>query len=178
MKYALAVAALLLAGCASSGQTPGPVVPVRAVGTVEGTAVGPQVFVGPIPMNALVRVTGKYSYTAQPFPPYLTIDGDYSIVVEPLPGREAEAQRAVATGAILIRRAGVAGSLNRTGTAAAMRDGPRYLKPVPDTAPKPPPPPPPVEHPCPPVAACDCDPCSTPGACCVPLPVGGSLCVP
>lgn len=109
---------LSLAAC-SSGQGGGSLIPVKAVGSVTGESKGPQVFVAGVPVNALVRVQGNFSYTVQATPPYLTYDGDYTIIVEPLPGREAEAQYAVSSGAILIRRAGVPSALNAPGTIAA-----------------------------------------------------------
>lgn len=129
--------AAMLAGCSAAG---GSLVPLRAVGKASGDAEGPQVFLAGVPMNALVRVHGNVSYTVQPMPPYVTLDGDYTIVVEPMPGMEEEAQRAVTTGAMLIRRKGVASNLNAPGSIEAFKAMRARLY-------TPPPPPPPTPAP-------------------------------
>ena len=116
---ALVLPVLLLApgGC-SSGQAihvgPDPQAGhgFRAVVHVNGDFDG-QTFVEAVPTSALVRAHGSMTVTLRAYPaPFLVIDGDGNVIVEPLPGQEAEAMRAVREGAILIRRNGVAGDLN------------------------------------------------------------------
>jgi len=123
---ALVLPVLLLApgGC-SSGQAihvgPDPQAGhgFRAVVHVNGDFDG-QTFVEAVPTSALVRAHGSMTVTLRAYPaPFLVIDGDGNVIVEPLPGQEAEAMRAVREGAILIRRNGVAGDLNAPGTRAA-----------------------------------------------------------
>lgn len=123
MRYALALLALALASCSSVGPGPSPgpsptpyldlAVVVRASG--EGDVRG---HFGLMQLS-LVRWHGNGSITIRPIHPYLTFDGDSTWVVEPAPGKEREAQHAVRTGAILIRRNGVPGALNAPGTIAA-----------------------------------------------------------
>ncbi len=112
------VAAVFLAGCSTAG---GSIVPLRAVGKASGDAEGPQVFLAGIPMNALVRIHGTVTYTVQAMPPYVTLDGDYTIIVEPLPGKEAEAQEAVTRGDMLIRRGGQPSNLNAPGSIRSFK---------------------------------------------------------
>ena len=115
----LVLAALFLTGCSAAGG--GSLVPVRAVGSVAGDMSGPQVFIAGMPVNALLKVHGDLTYTVQPFPPYLTYDGSWNYIIEPVPGREAEAQAAVQRGDILIRHAGVVGTLNAPGSIAGYK---------------------------------------------------------
>lgn len=114
-------------------------VPIRAVGSASGDSAGPQVFIGGIPMNALVRIHGDVKYTVQPVPPFVTLDGDHTVIVEPLPGKEAEAQRAIESGDLLIRRAGKPSNLNAPGSVRAWKALRARLY-----APAPPPPPTPA----------------------------------
>lgn len=136
----LSVAALLIAalvGCTAGGS----LVPIKAVGTAAGDLSGPQVFLAGQAMNALVKVHGNFAYTIQPFPPYLTYDGDWTIIVEPSPGKENEAIAAVTRGDILIRRDGQPSALNAPGTIAAYKAA-LMAMPKPESKPPPPPPPP------------------------------------
>lgn len=133
MRLLACLVALCLAGCASGV---GAAIPLRAVGSASGDAEGPQVFLAGVPMNALVKIHGNVKYTAQPMPPYVTLDGDYTIIVEPLPGQEQAAQEAVSSGAMLIRRRGQPGALNAPGSiqsfkAARERSYIRSLPPAP-----------------------------------------------
>lgn len=161
MRRLLAVFALALAGCTSAGGT---LVPIRATGKASGDAEGPQVFVGGVPMNALVRVHGNVTYTIQAAPPYVTLDGDYTIVVEPMPGKELEAQEAIERGDLLIRREGQPGNLNAPGSVRAMKlrsEARRVYVPANRAVPPPPPPPAPAPEAPKPVGAADgafCDP--------------------
>lgn len=118
MRHLACLVALCLAGCASGV---GAAIPLRAVGSASGDAEGPQVFLAGVPMNALVKIHGNVKYTVQPMPPYVTLDGDYTIIVEPLPGKEAETQEAIQRGDMLIRRAGQPGALNAPGSIRAFK---------------------------------------------------------
>lgn len=135
----LAVCLLPLAGCASMGGS-GTLTPIKAVGAASGDMSGPQVFIGGQPVNALVKVHGNLTYTVQPFPPYLTYDGDYTIIVEPIVGRETEAIAAVARGDLLIRKNGVPQALHSPGTIAAYKAELMRLYAPKREAPPPPPP--------------------------------------
>ena len=137
MKIAIALLALGLTGCSSAA---GALVPLRAVGSASGDATGPQVFLAGVPMNALVKVHGDVKYTVQPMPPYVTLDGDYTVIVEPLPGQEQAAQEAVTSGAMLIRRKGVPGALNAPGSIQSFKAARERMY-----APPPPPPPAPLK---------------------------------
>lgn len=155
MRRLLAVLAITLSGCTSAGGT---LVPIRATGKASGDAEGPQVFVAGVPMNALVRVHGNVTYTVQPIPPYVTLDGDYQIVVEPFPGKELEAQQAIERGDLLIRRAGQPGNLNAPGSIRAVKARAELMR---ARLAAPPPPPPPAPEPSKPVGAAEgayCDP--------------------
>lgn len=115
--------AVLLAGCMAGpsdggGSQPQVLAIPRLLVNVDGKG-DAQAFLAQLPLTALFKVQGRYRVVAQPIPPYLTIDGDGELVVEPMPGQEAEAQAAVAKGEVLVRRAGAAGLLNMPGTAAA-----------------------------------------------------------
>ena len=102
-----------LIACSSAG---GSLVPIRATGDITGDSAGPQVFIAGIPMNELVKVHGHVKYTVQPVPPYVTLDGDYTIIVEPNVGREAEAKQCLERGDMLIRREGKPAALNAPGS--------------------------------------------------------------
>lgn len=116
--------AIALPGCVAgssptNGQTQPQVLAIpRLVANVDGKG-DAQVFLAQLPLTALFKVHGTYRIVAQPIPPYLTVDGEGDLVIEPMPGQEREAQQAVASGQVLVRRAGVAGLLNPPGTAAA-----------------------------------------------------------
>lgn len=126
MRHALLVASLLLASCTSPGPGPSPgpsptpyldlAVVVRASG--EGDVRG---HFGLMQIS-LVRWHGNGSITIRPIHPYITFDGDSTWVVEPAPGKEREAQEAVMSGRILIRRNGVPSALHAPGTIAALED--------------------------------------------------------
>lgn len=157
--FALAFA-VVLGGCAGSlPPQPAPVTPVWADGTVKGEGTTPRVLVGGFQMNEVFRVKGDFKYVVQPVRPFVTLSGDWSLVVEPRPGREAAAMRAIQTGEVVIKRAGTVGSLNRTGTIDAAAP----------SAEQPPPAPPPAGPSPTPISliACPDDPCSG-GRCCVP----------
>jgi hypothetical protein len=124
-RLAVLLVAALLVGCSSAG---GSLVPIRAVGSAVGDATGPQVFLLDQPMNALVKIHGEVKYTVQPFPPYVTLDGDYTIIVEPLPGREVEAQASIESGALLIRRAGQPSALNAPGSIRSFKASTQALR--------------------------------------------------
>lgn len=152
-RHLLVVPALLslaaaLSACTGVGGGAAAAVPLRAVGSASGDATGPQVFLAGVPMNALVKVHGDVKYTVQPVPPFVTLDGDYTVIVEPLPGREAEAQRAIESGDLLIRREGKPSNLNAPGSVRAwkaIRESQRVY--VPAARPAPPPPPAPTPQP-------------------------------
>ena len=117
----LSLSLLGLGACSGMSGGGSTVIPLRAVGKVAGDMTGPQVFILDQTVNALIKVHGDFSYTVQPFPPYLTYDGNFQFLVEPLPGHEAEAIQAVDNGDLLIRRAGVPGALNAVGTIRAWK---------------------------------------------------------
>ena len=118
MRYPLALAFLGLSACTGASGT---MVPIKAVGSVAGDMSGPQVFIAGTPVNALLKVHGDLTYTVQPFPPYLTYDGSWNYIIEPVPGKEAEAQAAVTRGDVLIRHAGQPSALNAPGSIAAYK---------------------------------------------------------
>ena len=137
-------ALLLLSACTGAS---GSLIPVKAVGSADGTLTGPQVFIAGVPVNALVKVHGTFTYTVQPMPPYLTYDGSWSYIVEPVAGREAEAQAAVLRGDILIRHEGQPAALNAPGSIARYQATLQRMyapKPHPEDAPAPVPTPPPA----------------------------------
>lgn len=135
MRFAITIACLVLASCSTAMPPPSEepsapsVSPVRATarGSFDGTAqatfhpdpIGNSI--PPIALTPLFRVMGRGVVVGQPFPPYLIFDGDASFVVEPMPGREAEAFDAVSRGWVLIRREGRPGLLHAPGTADALR---------------------------------------------------------
>lgn len=73
-----------------------------------------------IALTTAIRGQGKANLTIRASLPILTIDGDANFIVEPVPGREAEAQAAHARGEFVILRAGVPGTMNRPGTMDAV----------------------------------------------------------
>ncbi len=120
MKHLILAACVVLTGCAS-GAGGGTLIPVKAVGSVSGDLSGPQVFIAGVPVNALLKVHGNLTYTVQPFPPYLTYDGDWNYIIEPAPGMDVEAQNAVLRGDVLIRHEGQPSTLNAPGSIAAYK---------------------------------------------------------
>lgn len=147
----------------------------RAVAHVNGDFAG-QTFAYAVPTSALVKAHGDFTVTLRAFPaPFLVIDGDSSLIVEPLPGKEEEAVRAVRSGFILIRRNGVAGDLNPVGSAAKSASTVPVSFPMPSMIPNEPARepandgPPAGSPPPSPVAIGSSDPCSG-GKCCVPPP--------
>jgi hypothetical protein len=144
---------LLLSACAGVVQRgPDPLAGhgFRALVHVSGDFDG-QVLMEAMPLTALIKGHGNATLTGRPYPPpFLTIDGDWSLIVEPQPGRESEAIAAIQRGDILIRRNGVAGALNPSGTVRAWKAA---LQPMSAPAPPPPPPPEPTKPPGEPVAA-------------------------
>jgi hypothetical protein len=123
-----------LTGCTSAS---GSLTPIKAVGNASGDMSGPQVFIGGMPVNALVKVHGQIAYTVQPFPPYLTYDGDYTIIVEPVAGHESEAIAAVTRGDLLIRKNGIPQALHAPGTIAAYKAALMRAYPPPPALPAP-----------------------------------------
>lgn len=114
-----AVAALVSCRGVEVGPDPIPGVGFRGVAHVSGDF-DAQTFADATPTSALVRGHGKATITARVYPPpFLVIDGEADLIVEPLPGREQEAMQAVREGHVLIRRAGVPGDLNAPGSRAA-----------------------------------------------------------
>lgn len=92
----------------------------RAVSSGSGSAQA-QVFMEATPLTALFKISGNYHITARLFPPpYLVIDGDANIIVEPIPGQESKAQEALTLGHVIIRREGSPGWMNAPGTAASL----------------------------------------------------------
>lgn len=124
MKLLVACLALVLVSCRSSGLVhvgPDPQEGhgFRAVAHINGDFDG-QTFAESIPTSALVRAHGDFTVTLRAWPaPFLVVDGTADVIVEPLPGREAEAMAAVRAGHIMVRRNGVPGDLNPPGTRAA-----------------------------------------------------------
>lgn len=135
LSIALGVALATLAACSAvrQGPDPYPGVGVRFVAHVNGAA-DAQVLADAVPLSALVKVTGTYTLTARPLPPFLTVDGTGDLIVEPTAGQEEQALRAVQRGDIVIVRAGARGLLNRPGTAAARRTPPPVMSSI-DVAP-------------------------------------------
>lgn len=133
-------------GVVHVGPDPTPDRGFRAVSHISGDWDG-QAFMETIPVTALVRAHGQLTVTVRAFPPpFLVIDGDVQTIVEPLPGKEAEAVDAVQTGSILIRRAGVVGALNPVGSrdayvaaAVAAQDARAAAKAKGEVTPPPPP---------------------------------------
>ncbi len=124
---ALLAAPYCLSGCQSGG---GSVTtsPLTAEGSANGDSTGPQVKLFGQPVTALVKIHGEVQYTIQPFPPYVTLDGDYTIIVEPIQGREHEAQMAVRYGHLLIRRNGQPAQLNAPGSIRAFKAATASMK--------------------------------------------------
>lgn len=106
---------ILLAGCAGSTPAPMPVTPApapvaapiaititlagkgdNAVGTIAANLYGVQVL-------RLVEYEGRGTITFQSKAPWVTFDG---LIVTPKAGREADVERRVAAGDVLIRRDG------------------------------------------------------------------------
>lgn len=115
-------AGLLSLACSGvvKGPDPIPGQGFRAVSTGSGTNES-QVLMNSAPLTALFKISGNYAITARLFPPpYLVIDGDINLVVEPVPGQEAKAQEALTLGHALIRRNGAPGWMNAPGTAASL----------------------------------------------------------
>lgn len=137
----LALAAvLLMTGCSAVrfGPDPTPGLGFRGLVHVNGDFDG-QALADSVPLTALIRGHGDATITIRAFPPpFVTIDGTWNVIVEPVPLREAEAIAAVQRGDILIRRNGVPGALNAPGSRAAYK---AYLM-APKPAPALPPPPP------------------------------------
>ncbi len=182
---ALVVAACSLPACTgmtgSTGPAPaGPPALIEATGTISGEGSGPQVLVNGIPLNALVRYQGKVTYHVNPLSrPPVTLEGDYTIIVEPLPGREAEAQQAVDSGDLLILRDGKASGLNAPGSIRAFLQmraslerfyaAPARQNPPLPTPPEPTPLPKPIGVTVAHTSTC-CDPNDPTSPCCLPVP--------
>ncbi len=120
---------MIAAGCAGVsggdavhiGPDPKPGQGFRAIAHVNGDF-DFQTYVEMIPTSALVKGHGEALITVRAWPaPFLVIDGDANVIVEPLPGKEAEAMHAVRVGDILIRRNGMAGDLNPPGSIAGFK---------------------------------------------------------
>jgi hypothetical protein len=144
----LALAAIVvLAGCNSlSGATKPYVIGpdpqagqgFRFISHVSGDFDG-QGFAYANPVTALVKAHGSMMATIRAFPPpFLVLDGDANLIVEPLPGREQEAVQAVTNGDILIRRNGVAGALNPMGSISSYKASFTRSSSAPPPAPPPP----------------------------------------
>ena len=121
--WTAALLLLALASCSAVQTGPDPIAGhgFRGVVHVSGDFDG-QAFLEAAPVTALVRGHGNATLTLRAFPPpYVVIDGDWNLVVEPAPQREAEAIQAVQRGEILIRRAGIPGALNKPGTRDAYK---------------------------------------------------------
>lgn len=126
------VLALALASCSTPIQpgpgptpTPVPAFDLRIVVGIEGNGTV-QAFAGQVPLLTFVRVAGKGSMTIKTSAPFVTFDGD--LIVTPMPGKEDDAQQAVATGAILIRRNG-----QPAGLTLPMQPPPPPSGPAPDS---------------------------------------------
>ncbi len=120
MKHLILAACVVLTGCAS-GQGGGTLIPVKAVGSISGDSSGPQVLIAGVPMNALLKIHGQFTYSVQPVAPFVSYDGDWNYIIEPVPGMEVEAQNAVLRGDILIRHDGAPSTLNAPGSIAAYK---------------------------------------------------------
>ena len=130
--------ALLLAGC-SSALTTQPVVVgpdpqagrgLRVLAHFDGEF-DVQALLETAPLSALIRAKGQATVTVRVLPPFVVIDGDADLVVEPAVGLEVAATSAVTKGEIVVTRDGVKGLLNKPGTIDAIRA---------QETPKPPPP--------------------------------------
>ncbi len=147
---------LLVASCVLSGGCPGiPTSPddfvhvgpdplpnsgFQGVGHVNGDF-DFQTYLFKVPTSALVKGHGNATITVRAFPaPFLVIDGDGNVIVEPLPGKDDEAMKAVRLGHVLIRRNGITGDLNPVGSI----DGFKAAKSTETSTETPPPPPPPA----------------------------------
>jgi hypothetical protein len=115
----------------------------RFIGHVSGDFDG-QGFAYANPITALVKAHGEMMVTIRAFPPpFLVLDGNGNLIVEPLPGREQEAIQAILNGEILIRRNGIAGALNPMGSISAYKASfTRPSSPAPASSAPPAPPPP------------------------------------
>ena len=130
MRAIALTAALFLAGCTSApveeapppswAYVPQVVMDVSGKGQVYGRYLGR-------PITATFRVQGEYQIIGAPVPPYLSIVGDGSVVVEPLPGDTARANEDVVSGRVAVSGAALvpAGTMDAPQAAASsVRDFP------------------------------------------------------
>ncbi len=138
-----ALAFIALAGCSAvrTGPDPYPGVGLRGILNVNGDF-GGQVLADQVPITALIKGHGVATLTVRPLPPFLSVDAQADVIVEPAPMREAEAIAAVQRGDILIRRNGIPGALNAPGSIKSYKAA--RMKSI---APVPAPPPVPAAHP-------------------------------
>lgn len=123
---------VLLAGCSGapvyvgpSDGAPAPTSPVRFVANAEGKG-----DVQVIPFTNLLTWEGRVKLIAQPVPPYLIVEEDFShegdlepveALVEPSEGNEAAALDAVERGDVVILRKGKPSQLDAPGSIAARK---------------------------------------------------------
>lgn len=139
------VSALFLVGCSGLARVepgpapaPTPSFEYRVISHVMGTG-DLQSFVGTVPFSAFMKWQGNGTIEARITMTgvVLYLDGDSGFIVTPVPGLEAEADRAVAEGSVVIRRNGQPAGLVRP---AHQRPAPAPAAPAPAAAPPAPPP--------------------------------------
>lgn len=118
MKYILPF--LLLSACTAGGQSISPIQSLgfRNVSTFEGSGRFGSLEVGTLPMTFPVKWWGAGTATIQfPQKPYFALDGDATLVVEPItPDRRAELERSMANGYFSVRRDGAYVGLSPAGS--------------------------------------------------------------
>lgn len=122
MRHTAIAFSLLLTACAGIVQgpapDPGPLPEVRAIVEAHGHGGFRSTFNG-YPLTAAFRWQGNGELEFVYPPGTLYFDGDADFVVEPAPGETARARELVASGRVVILRAGRQGGLNPPGSVAA-----------------------------------------------------------